>query len=59
MDLGLPNLQKVIVGIKIHWIENFCISLESFWNIDFLHDPFGFLKHKLWPKEGLGVKLQV
>ncbi len=22
-----------------------------------LHDPFGFLKHKLWPKEGSGVKL--
>jgi hypothetical protein len=24
-----------------------------------LHDPFGHLKHKLWPKEGLGVKLTV
>jgi hypothetical protein len=23
------------------------------------HDPFGHLKHKLWPKEGLGVKLAV
>jgi hypothetical protein len=23
------------------------------------HDPFGFLKHKLWPKEGSGVKLAV
>jgi hypothetical protein len=22
-----------------------------------LHDPFGYLKHKLWPKERLGVKL--
>jgi hypothetical protein len=21
------------------------------------HDPYGHLKHKLWPKEGLGVKL--
>jgi len=21
------------------------------------HDPFGHLKHKLWPKEGLGIKL--
>jgi hypothetical protein len=20
------------------------------------HDPFGYLKHKLWPKKGLGVK---
>jgi hypothetical protein len=24
-----------------------------------LHDPFGFLKHKLWPKEGPRVKLAV
>jgi len=24
-----------------------------------LHDPFGHLKHKLWPKEGLGVKFIV
>jgi hypothetical protein len=23
------------------------------------HDPYGHLKHKLWPKEGLGVKLVV
>jgi len=23
------------------------------------HDPFGFLKHKLWPKEGLKVKLPI
>jgi hypothetical protein len=23
------------------------------------HDPFGFLKHKLWPKERLGLKLVV
>jgi hypothetical protein len=24
-----------------------------------LHDLFGHFKHKLWPKEGLGVKLAV
>jgi hypothetical protein len=24
-----------------------------------LHDPFGHLKHKLWPKEGLGVELTI
>jgi hypothetical protein len=24
-----------------------------------LHDPFGFLKHKLWPKEGFKVKLLI
>jgi hypothetical protein len=24
-----------------------------------LHDPFGHLKHKLWPKEGPEVKLAI
>jgi hypothetical protein len=24
-----------------------------------LPDPFGYLKHKLWPKEGLGLKLAI
>jgi hypothetical protein len=24
-----------------------------------LHDPFGHLKHKLWPKEGSGIKLAI
>jgi hypothetical protein len=24
-----------------------------------LHDPFGYLKHKLWPKERSGVKFAV
>jgi hypothetical protein len=23
------------------------------------HDPFAYLKHKLWPKEGLGIKLPI
>jgi hypothetical protein len=23
------------------------------------HDPFGYLKHKLWPKQRLGVKLPI
>jgi hypothetical protein len=23
------------------------------------HDPFEYLKHKLWPKEELGVKLSI
>jgi hypothetical protein len=31
---GLLNLQKVIVGVKTHWIEKFIISLESSWNLD-------------------------
>jgi hypothetical protein len=24
-----------------------------------LHDPFGYLKHKLWPKEGMRIKLAI
>jgi len=24
-----------------------------------LHDPFEYLNHKLWPKEGLGVKVPI
>jgi hypothetical protein len=27
---GFPNLQKMIEGVKIQWIENFFISLESY-----------------------------
>jgi protease II len=23
------------------------------------HDPFEYLKHKLWPKKGLGVKVPI
>jgi hypothetical protein len=37
-----------------HWkaIETYMSKMGS-------HDPFGHLKHKLWPKEGLGVKLPI
>jgi hypothetical protein len=31
---GLLNLQRAILGVKIHWIEKLFISLESFWNVD-------------------------
>jgi len=31
---GLSNLQREIAGAKIHWIEEFLISMESSWNID-------------------------
>jgi hypothetical protein len=24
-----------------------------------LHEPFGHLQHKLWTKEGLGIKLAI
>jgi hypothetical protein len=59
---GLSNLQRAIARVKIHWIEEFFISLEIFWNLMSkmsLHDPFEYLKHKLWPKERPGVKLPI
>ncbi len=31
---GLLNLQKVIAGVKSHWIEVFLISLKIYWNVD-------------------------
>jgi hypothetical protein len=50
----------MIIGVKAHWIGEFFISLESSYNDPMgLHDPFGHLKHKLWPKEGSGVKLAI
>jgi hypothetical protein len=31
---GLLNLQRTIAKVKTQWIEEFLISLKSFWNID-------------------------
>jgi len=31
---GFPNLQRVIAGVKTHWIEDLFISLERSWNLD-------------------------
>jgi hypothetical protein len=32
-------------------------AIETYMSKMNSHDPFGHLKHKLWPKEGQGVKL--
>jgi hypothetical protein len=59
---GLSNLQRAIAGVKTHWIEEFLISSKSFgtqMSKMGSHDPFGYFKHKLWPKEGPGVKLAI
>jgi hypothetical protein len=59
---GPPNLQGAIAGVKIHWIEKFFTSLESSWYLDVKNGlawPIWNLKHKLWPKERLGVKLTI
>jgi hypothetical protein len=31
---GLPNLQSAIAKVKTHRLEEFFISLESYWNVD-------------------------
>jgi hypothetical protein len=31
---GLPIFQRTILGVKIHWIENSIIPLESSWNLN-------------------------
>jgi len=60
--IGLLNVQRASQGPKLsalksslyHWkiIETYMSKMGS-------HDPFGHLKHKLWPKERSGVKLAV
>jgi hypothetical protein len=59
---GLPKLQSSIAGSKhlalkhssCHWktIEVYMSKMTS-------HEPFGHLQHKLWQKEGMGVKLAI
>jgi hypothetical protein len=59
---GFLNFQRTIKKVKIHWIEELFIPLESSWNVDVemgLNDPFGYSKHKLWSKKGPGVKLTI
>jgi hypothetical protein len=31
---GLPNFQRAIARVKTQWIEEFFISLKSYWNVD-------------------------
>jgi len=59
---GVPNFQRDILGVKTHWIKKLFIPLKKFETSMFemgLHDPFEYLKHKLWPKEGLGIKMSI
>jgi hypothetical protein len=59
---GLLNLQRAILGVKTHWIEEFFYHYK-FFAICMLkmgsNLPFGYLKHKLWPKERPIVKLSI
>jgi hypothetical protein len=58
----LPKFQSSIVGVKTPHIGVFFISWENYQSVDVKngsHGPFGHLQHKLWQKEGPGVKLAV
>jgi hypothetical protein len=65
LGVGVPRdsrILRTIAGVKTHWIKKFFISLKIYWNADVKmgsHHPFEYLKHKLWPKERLGVKLAI
>jgi hypothetical protein len=48
---------SILIGLIIssyHWK-----ALRTYMSKMGLHDPFGYLKHKLWPKEGPKVKLAI
>jgi hypothetical protein len=59
---GLSNLHRMNAGVKpielksslYHWklLGTWMSRMGS-------HYPFGYFKHKLWPKEGLGIKLSI
>jgi hypothetical protein len=60
--LGLPKFQSSIVGVKTFRLEAFFMSLESYWSVNVengLTWAIWNLQHKLWQKEGSGVKLTV
>jgi hypothetical protein len=49
-------------GSQLNWLKPFLYhwkALETHMSKMGLHDPFGYLKHKLWPKEGSGIKLPI
>jgi hypothetical protein len=45
------------IGLKISLYHQKSIEMQM--SKMGLHDPFGHLKHKLWPKERSGVKLAI
>jgi len=59
---GLLNLQRAIVGVKLNGLKSSLYhwkALGTCMTKIGLHDPFGYLKHKSWPKEGPGVKMPI
>jgi hypothetical protein len=50
---GVPKLQRAIIGVKTHWIEEFFIPWERSQNIDILNglaQPIWTLKTQIMAK---------
>jgi hypothetical protein len=59
---GLPKLHSSIARVKTLCIGVFFISLESYQSVDVENGlvwAIWNLQHKLWQKEGPGVKLAI
>jgi hypothetical protein len=54
--------KKQLQGSKFIGLNNFLYHwkfFETYMSKMGSHDPFGYLKHKLWPKEGSKIKLPI
>ncbi len=59
---GLPNLQRAIVSVKIHWIKKFFDIIKKLLKrrcLNWLAWPIWTSKTEVWPKERPGVKLAI
>jgi hypothetical protein len=59
---GVPNLQRSISGSKLIGLKSSLYhlkALETYMSKMGLHNSFEYLKNKLWPKEGSGVKVPI
>jgi hypothetical protein len=60
--LVLSKTPSLIAGVKTPCIEVFFMLLKRSWSVNVQNGfiwAFGHLQHKLWSKEGLGVKLAI
>jgi hypothetical protein len=56
----LPNLHRTIARVKIQWIEDFLISLKSFWNVNFWNGitwPIWTFESQVMAKKSVGSQI--
>jgi hypothetical protein len=56
--MGLNSLDWKVPYVIWKLLERKCLKWACMTHLS-LHDPFEYLKHKLWSKEGLRVKLSI